>query len=321
MDKAGASLTEHQRSAAWEQIWYSKNGYYDPLDGTVRNKLEALLLDVLDQEREKVYGISLPPRDTTEVPKPAPVPPAPVPGLEIRDLHDPALYFFDQRKLWIPWALDMKSGTKRGTRSKRYPEGAVVHWTAGHRNGIKAGADYQAASGMSYMLIDKDGAVGQGDPLDKWGYHAGESSYPGLSGTVSDELVGIEVQAAGTLKEHQGHYYPWWDQGANGVHRYLPSNRIPPEEVVTATARANVAAGHYHRFTDAQYVALRRTLCWLHLNWPSVFQIRFILGHDEVSPRRKTDPGGAIAPLGKVQTMPEFRDVIAEDVRMILKNR
>jgi N-acetyl-anhydromuramyl-L-alanine amidase AmpD len=193
----------------------------------------------------------------------------------------------------------------------------VVHWTAGHRNGLKAGGDFQRSSGMQYLLLDADGNLGQGDPLNVWGYHAGASKYPGVSGTVSDELVGIEVQAAGTLRKHGEHFYPWWDNGKN-----LPANRISATDVIYSPKRGNIAAGHYHRFTAAQMLAMRRAICWLHLNWPSVFRLSLVVGHDEVSPGRKTDPGAAlVTEKGEAMTMPEFRDQLADDVRTIKANR
>jgi N-acetyl-anhydromuramyl-L-alanine amidase AmpD len=307
-------ISAHQRSGLWEQIWYSDNGYYDKLDPTVRAKIDALHLDLLDQERSKAIGIPLPAGDTTNIPKA--VEPFPI-SSSLDPLHDPALYSFGEGKLWIPWASEMTSGSRRGTRPKKYPEGAIVHWTAGHRNGLAAGAKFMKSSGMNYFLVTKEGEVGQGDPLDQWGYHAGPSSYAGVSGTVSDELVGFEVQAAGVLRKSGDFFYPWWDEGKN-----LASNRIPISDVVYSARKANIAPGYYHAFTQEQMQGLRKALCWLHLNKPSVFQIKLILGHDEVSPGRKTDPGAALVDSnGNPITMSQFRDIIADDVRQILANR
>jgi hypothetical protein len=309
-----STISEQHRSALWTQIWYSKNGYYDCLAPDVRVRLDELHLSLLDQERAKVFGKPLPPADTTNIPKPVETP---VPAPASSAVHDPALYSFDQRKLWIPWAVEVTSGVRRGRRLRRYPDGALVHWTAGHRNGLESGADFQKSSGMSYCLIDKDGNFGQGDPLDHWGYHGGASAYKGLSGTVSDELVGIELQAAGNLRESGGKFYPWWDEG-----KRLAKNEIPASEVVSSERRGNIAPGHYHAYTQAQMLTLRKGLCWLHLNYPSVFQIQFILGHDEVSPGRKTDPGAALVDLNNNPiTMSQLRDWIADDVRQILANR
>lgn len=307
-------VSANQRSGLWEQIWYANNGYYDKLDPIVRAKIQALHLELLDQERSKALGVPLPAGSVTNLPKE-------IESRHVIDasypLHDPALYSFDEGKLWIPWATKVISGSRRGTRLKKYPEGAIVHWTAGHRNGLVNGAEFMKSSGMNYFLVSKEGEVGQGDPLDQWGYHAGASSYAGVSGTVSDELVGFECQAAGNLRKNGEFFYPWWDNGKN-----LEANRIPKEEVVYSAKRGNISPGYYHAFTQHQMQGLRKALCWLHLNKPSVFQIKLIVGHDEVSPGRKSDPGAAlIDPQGNPITMEEFRDMIADDVKIIQSNR
>lgn len=308
------ALNEHQKSAVWEQVWYDNHGYFDSLDRTVHAKLTAIHSNLLEIEKQAASVIPLPAPDTTNIPKE--VEPASIPS-EIHSLHDPSYYSFDGRKLWITWAQDMTSGAKRGTRPKQYPIGAIVHWTAGHRNGIKAGAEFQKESGMSYFLINAEGDLGQGDPLDKWGYHAGASSYPGVSGTVSDDLVGFELQAAGELRKNGEFFFPWWDEGQN-----KSSNRIPASEVVYSARKGNISPGFYHAYTQEQMFTLRKSLCWLHLNYPSVFQVKLIAGHDEVSPGRKSDPGGALVDEnGNPITMSDFRDVISDDIRSILANR
>lgn len=313
-----SGIAENLKKALWEQIWYEKNGYYNALAPDVRAKITALHRELLDQQRSAVSvmagGEPLPKGDSTNIPKPV----ESVTSEPLSDpVHDPRLYSFDGRKLWIPWAKEIDSGVRRGTRRQKYPEGALVHWTAGHRNGLAAGAELMTSSGMNYFIVDKDGNVGQPDPLSEWGYHAGESKYFELNGTVADELVGFECQAAGNLTKYNGNFYPWWDGG-----KRLPSNIIPADQVVECKREENIAPGYYHELTQAQMVALRKGLCWLHLNYPSVFKIKFILGHDEVSPGRKTDPGGALMnPQGQPITMEELRDWIALDVKTIISNR
>jgi hypothetical protein len=305
-------ISEQELSALWTQVWYDNNGYYDGLPKEVREKIQILHADLLDQSREKIYGIKLAPRDTTEITKPE----EPV-STSVLALHDPALYSFGEKKLWIGFAQNMPSGAKRGTRPRGYPDGALIHWTSGHRNGIQEGGAFQKASGMHYLVVDKDGNVGQGDPLNTHGYHGGASSYAGISGTVSDELLGIENQAAGTLRKSGDWFFPWWDEGKN-----LPQNRISPVDVIYSPKKGNIAAGYYHKFTLEQMLANRKVLCWLHLNNPDVFKIKFIVGHDEVSPGRKTDPGAALVDVfGNPMTMSDFRDQIADDVRVISANR
>jgi hypothetical protein len=62
---------------------------------------------------------------------------------------------------------------------------------------------------------------------------------------------------------------------------------------------------------------LRKLVAWLHLNNPGVFSLDRVVGHDEVSPGRKTDPGAAIVHEDKVLSMPEFRQLCKDDIRAI----
>jgi hypothetical protein len=197
-----------------------------------------------------------------------------------------------QKLLWCPFAnTDFPRARSRGSYRNGYPKGAVVHFTAGRRNGLASGLEYQVSQGYLYFLIDEAGNIGQNFPLDSWGYHAGASSFPGLSGPVSNDLVGIEVQCAGKLAEQAGTYKSWFN------------TTIPAAEVRTiSTNSANQVAGHYQKYTDAQETALVNLLVWLFRNNPDVFSLDFVVGHDEVSPGRKNDPGGALS-----STMSDFR--------------
>lgn len=305
-------MTSSNKSAAYTQLWYLAQAdeqgfkYYKGLSDEERQQLSDFATEALGIER-RLMGV--PPvineesvtKDLVEVTQNLGATPP------LNQVHNPKHYSFDEQRLWIPWALDAPTGPYRGIYPKKYPIGALIHFTAGHRNGLTAGNKLMRDTGMSYLLIDQDGNVAQSNPLNQHGYHGGASSWPGISGNVSDDLVGIEIQCAGKLTEHQGHYYPWWDEG-----KRLVSNRIPPEEVTYMPKLDNVQAGYYHLYTEAQMYALRKLICWLHLNHPNVFQLKYVLGHDEVAPNRKNDPGGSLG-----MTMPKFRELIQRDVETI----
>lgn len=153
---------------------------------------------------------------------------------------------------------------------------------------------------MLYLIGDKDGKLGQSDSLAHWGYHAGKSSWSGLPGTVSNELVGLELQAAGKLKLEGGKFKTWW----GGV--------VPVEEVKYSRRRGNIESGYYHTYTQAQMELVLDLGVWLWRNDPEVFSIDRVVGHDEVSPGRKSDPGGAFVWDEKALTMNEVRELIWE---------
>lgn len=297
-------MTSSNKDAAYTQLWYLAQTeeagfkYYKGLTNKERQQLSDFATEVLGIERRLIVDeVTVTQNSVKDTPNNA----------SVNQIHNPGYYSFNEQRLWIPWALDAPTGPHRGTYPKKYPVGALVHFTAGHRNGLTTGNKLMRDTGMLYLLIDQDGKVAQSNPLNQHGYHGGASSWPGLSGNVSDDLVGIEIQCAGKLTEHQGHYYPWWDQG-----KHLESNRIHPSEVVYMPKADNIQPGYYHLYTEAQMYALRKLICWLHLNHPSVFELKYVLGHDEVAPNRKNDPGGSLG-----MTMPKFRELIQRDVETI----
>lgn len=197
-----------------------------------------------------------------------------------------------QKLLWCPFAeQDFEKSRTRGSYANGYPVGAIVHFTAGRRSGLKAGIAEQVKNGYTYFVIDQEGKIGQNFSLDSWGYHAGQSTWPGLGDGVSSKLVGIELQAAGKLEKSGNGYKTWFGEA------------VPAAQVrVIAKQTENQEAGAYQIYTKAQEESLLKLLTWLRDNNPDVFQYKYVLGHDEVSPRRKNDPGGALS-----MTMPVLR--------------
>lgn len=197
-----------------------------------------------------------------------------------------------QKLLWCPFAeRNFDAARTQGSYAKGYPLGAIVHFTAGRRSGLDAGMDEQVKNGYLYFIIDKDGNIGQNFSLDTWGSHAGVSTWPGLGDRVSDDLVGIEIQCAGKLTKTGSTYKSWYGEV------------VPASDVRSIAAQtANQEEGHYQKYTAAQEDALIRLLTWLRENNPDVFSYDLVLGHDEVSPGRKNDPGGSLS-----MSMPDLR--------------
>lgn len=242
----------------------------------------------------------------------------------------------DEEKLWYPKALRSSYKMRtRGTYKKKYPQGAVVHFTAGRsrnrseggskntethlaqgKRGVRSAAD---KGSFAYFVIDRAGNVHQNFPLDRWGYHAGTSAWKGLSGSVSDELVGIEIQNAGKLSDtyknsSKGKSYKCpegklaaWFTRPNSGDKFFDKEK----ECRYHKGEDNIAKGWYHKYSPEQEEALLELLIWMKRNNPDVFDIDLILGHDEVAgPKgigrwRKTDPGASLS-----MTMSEFRQLV-----------
>ena len=85
---------------------------------------------------------------------------------------------------------------------------------------------------------------------------------------------------------------------------------IPVKEVRKVKARDNMVAGYYQAFTSEQEKALVDLCLYLDSTYES-FSLDNVLGHDEVAPGRKNDPGGSLS-----MTMPEFRQFLkAEKIK------
>ncbi len=209
--------------------------------------------------------------------------------------------------LWIPFAQKNQGGSMRtqGRYRKGYPEGAIVHFTAG-RDDPAADIATGINNKYAYLVIASDGTVYQNNPLDCWGSHAGVSTWPSLGGGVSQYLVGIEICASGMLRRiDDNHYRPWYNEAkylAQSGRKPKPENDLPADKVRYVKAEANRAEGWYEKYSDAQEASLIAVLKWLKENNPATFSYDLVLGHDEVSPGRKNDPGGALS-----ITMPALR--------------
>jgi len=261
-------MNANEKETLYTIRWYTREQWGDP---AAQSTVIDLLGELLDQS-----PVITDAADQPELPlQPVLSPPAESGGL-----------------LWCPFAeTDFPPARTRGRYEGGYPKGAVVHFTAGRRSGLAQGLRYQVGQGYCYFLIDADGRIGQNFPLDRWGYHAGRSYWRGLKPNVSDSLVGIEIQAAGMLEGRPGEYQSWFRM------------KVPDQEVrVIESTTANQQAGAYQVYTAAQEAALTRLLLWLHANQPEHFDLDLVLGHDEVSPDRKNDPGGALS-----MTMPDYR--------------
>lgn len=210
-------------------------------------------------------------------------------------------------KLWYPGADTSYRMPSRGKYKNRYPVGAVVHFTAGRslkgdvhaRSTVKEGAK----NGYSFFVISRTGKVYQSTPLSHWGSHAGKSYHPDLGKWVSSKLVGIEICNAGLLKETSEGYEPWWNKPGYSTNTYFTE-----DDVRYVNKKDNITqAGFYHQYSPEQEQALQQLLGWLKQNNPNVFRYKYVLGHDEVAPKRKQDPGGSLS-----MTMPRFRKTLQD---------
>lgn len=195
-----------------------------------------------------------------------------------------------RKLLWHPLAQKLDPMKSQGEYRKKYPEGLIVHFTAGHcetEQDMINSMNWGRSQNLSFMGIGPTGRIYQATPLDRWGSHAGSSSWPTLGSSVSQYLVGVEIASAGKVDS----------SGKSWFGKTYAADRLR-----TVKKEANRQAGTYVKYTTEQEEALISLCLWLKANNPQVFDFDLVLGHDEVSPSRKDDPGGSLS-----MTMPELR--------------
>jgi N-acetylmuramoyl-L-alanine amidase len=157
------------------------------------------------------------------------------------------------------------------------PRYAIIHYTAGPSTESVLATFRDPASAVSaHLIVDRDGTVTQCIPLDRVAWHAGHSSWNGEH-PLNPVSIGIELVNWGRLERRGPEIVSW------------TGNPIARERCVRGVHPNDGLPVPWERYPRPQITACRRVLAGLHM------RLRFtdILGHDEVSPRRKWDPGPA----------------------------
>ncbi|PTY02957.1 hypothetical protein DB346_08065 [Verrucomicrobia bacterium LW23] len=189
----------------------------------------------------------------------------------------------------------------QGKYSLGFPKGALVHFTAGRGNPVNSVAG-GVKDGYCFFVIGPDGSVYQAFDLSRWGYHAGKSYHPRLGSYVHREIVGIEVCCAGMVKQIDSDTYrPWFNTAAKA------SDDFTRDQVRFSSGKQNQEKGWYHSYTPQQEASLIDLILWMKELKPDIFDLDLVVGHDEVSPGRKNDPGASLS-----MTMPDFRKLLKE---------
>lgn len=175
-------------------------------------------------------------------------------------------------------------GKTSGTFNDGMPDTIVIHFTAGPSlsSCINTFKD-PSVKASAHILIDLDGSITQLIPFNKIAWHAGESSW--LDRTDLNHCsIGIEIVNAGRLEKTGMTWRSWFGK------------KYGEEEVLRATHRNENHEDWWHTYTENQ-ISSTYDVC-RHIMHS--YHIQHILGHEEISPGRKTDPGPAF-PLDKLR--------------------
>ncbi|MEE8535980.1 MAG: N-acetylmuramoyl-L-alanine amidase, partial [Kiloniellales bacterium] len=168
----------------------------------------------------------------------------------------------------------VRSPNQGGTLTARY---LVMHYTAGSsaESSIRHLTKKEARA-SAHLVIGRDGGITQLVPFNRVAWHAGRSRWQELIG-LNQHSMGIELDNAGPLEGGAGQWRAWF-------------GRIyPDEDVVVAAHKFDRIERGWHRYSEAQIAAA--------LEAAEAIVARYglidVLGHDDIAPERKQDPGPA----------------------------
>ncbi len=165
------------------------------------------------------------------------------------------------------------------------PDTIIIHYTAGRD--AESSATYLARDDVkasAHIVIGRDGDIIQLVPFDTVAWHAGKSSYDGRIG-YNRYSIGIELDNAGILEQTGDGFISWFGK------------QYPANEVIRAIHHNESVERCWHTFTEKQIDAVTQLCEILIARYNTITQI---LGHDEISPGRKQDPGPAF-PLARLR--------------------
>ena len=171
-----------------------------------------------------------------------------------------------------------------GKYGANLPDTVIVHYTAGPYRASLNTLTNPRVRASAHVIIDRDGSITQLIPFDTIAWHAGKSSYKGRVG-FNKYSLGIEIVNSGHLTKSGNVYRSWFGSAYN------------PSDVIEATHRNQTRPKFWHIYTEEQIQAVTE-LCRLFID---KYKIKHILGHEEIAPKRKSDPGPAF-PLDRLRT-------------------
>jgi N-acetylmuramoyl-L-alanine amidase len=158
------------------------------------------------------------------------------------------------------------------------PQYLVMHYTAStSEKGTINWFLHKEAQASAHLLIDTDGSITQFAPFNIVTWHAGISEWNGLVG-LNKFSIGIELVNAGRLIK-------------SGTMWLSPLDKkpIPDSEVVIATHRNESSSAGWQMYAEIQLTVAAEIAALL----VKTYGLKDVVGHDEIAPHRKSDPGPA----------------------------
>ncbi|WP_342346701.1 N-acetylmuramoyl-L-alanine amidase [uncultured Nitrospira sp.] len=182
-----------------------------------------------------------------------------------------------------------------------YPSYLVFHYTAGRSSQSSiAWLTNPLAKASAHLVVGRDGTITQLAPFTTKTWHAGVSHWDGLTG-LNQHSIGIEMDNAGPLIPVGTKLTAWFGKS------------YPTSQAIFATHKLDAEPKWWHAFSEKQIlisVELAKILV-------QQYGLKDILGHDDIAPDRKRDPGPAF-PLGHIRALVMGRSQEEEDWYQVL---
>lgn len=179
------------------------------------------------------------------------------------------------------YANDGKQVSYRATPnkgSKYTPTYLVMHYTAATKAaGSIAWFLKPEAKASAHLVIDKDGTITQFAPFNVVTWHAGASQWNGLKG-LNSYSIGIELVNGGKLIKQGGKWVCPVDKES-----------VPDNDVIIAKHKNETVENAWHEYSEKQLAVAIEVAALL----VKTYTLKDVIGHDDISPYRKSDPGPA----------------------------
>ncbi len=175
--------------------------------------------------------------------------------------------------------------TPNGGKRALIPDTIIIHYTAGGSSKSAVNVLTNSRTKVSaHFVVGKDGDITQLAKCNTQTWHAGRSAYGNRTG-FNKYSIGIEIDNPGYLVKNPN---------GNGYVTWFNANRTNPKSVAEGDIfwgvhRNGGRKKPWMKYPDACTQAVY-DLCETLIN---EYNIKYILGHEEIAPKRKLDPGPA----------------------------
>jgi N-acetylmuramoyl-L-alanine amidase len=168
-----------------------------------------------------------------------------------------------------------KASPNRGTKID--PKYLIMHYTAGRSfESSVSWLTNPLSRASAHLVIGRNGEIQQLVPFNVKAWHAGRSEWNNISG-LNAHSIGIELDNAGKMMRHMDKWRAWFGEV------------YEEDEVIEAIHKHDDEMHGWQVYTSTQLEVAAEIAALL----VDHYKLEDVLGHDDISPFRKMDPGPA----------------------------